>query len=192
VPGVGDWSAAASALFAAGAAGAAFLTARQGREALDAAERPSLDIQVIAEPGTGRLSLSIVNAGRGVARGTTFAIHALGRATDSPAGDGFVQPGEKLLFTTDIGPVPTDQWHGDLPDLATMVGYRDAEGFVHYRTHTGKHVTPRTGIRRRPKYPDRVSVFSELFPHVDVDKAQRAQVRQAAPGLRAGGALPPP
>jgi hypothetical protein len=180
-PNLGDWGAAASAFFAATAAGAALLTARQGREALHAAELPFLEVQVLADPGTGMLGLSIVNTGRGVARGATFALHALGRATDSPLDDGFMQSGDRLHVVTDIGPLPTDSWQGDLPDLAAMVGYRDADGFAHYRTHTGKHLTPRTRIRRHPKYPERVSIFRQFFPHVDLDAATRAECKLARP-----------
>jgi hypothetical protein len=180
-PTLGDWAAAGGALFTAVAAGAALLTARQGREALEATERPLLEVQVLADPQTRMLMLSIINTGRGVARGATFAVHALGRATDSPVGDGFVQAGDKVLVLTDIGPLPTDTWQWDLPDLGAMVGYRDADGFAHYRTHTGKHVTPRTRIRRRPKYPERVSIFKRFFPDIDVESATRAETRLAVP-----------
>ncbi len=54
-----------------------------------------------------------------------------------------------------------------------MVSWRDAEGFAHYRTHTEKDRTPRTWLRRRPKYPDRVAIFRGFFPHIDLERAER-------------------
>jgi hypothetical protein len=174
---LGDWAAAAGALFTAVAAGAAYLAARQGRESLDAAERPLLEVQVLADPETRMLRLSIINSGRGVARGANFAVHALGALTDNHIGDGFVQPGDKVHVLTDIGPLPAPvgTLRHDLDDLAAMVVFRDARGFAHYRTHAGEQFTPRTLIRRRPKYPDRVEIFKKLYPEIDVESATRAQ-----------------
>jgi hypothetical protein len=174
-PTIGDWAAVAAAVFTAAAAGAAFLTARQGHEQLEAADRPLLEVQVLADPQTSMARLSIINTGRGVARGCDFAIHAAGLLTDGVLGDGFVAAGQRLHVVTDIPlPRPEGKLRADLPDLAVMVAYRDAEGFAHYRTHAGAHRTPKTLIRRRPKYPDRVDVFRKLYPHVSVRAAKRA------------------
>jgi hypothetical protein len=175
-PTLGEWAATAGALFAAIAAGAAWRSARQGRQALEAAERPLVEVQVLAEPGTRMLLLAIINTGRGVARGVNFAVHALGHVTDNVIGDGYMQPGERVHVVTDIGPLPTPagQMRADLADLGVMLAYRDGQGFVHYRTHTGEHRTPRTRIRRRPKYPERVETFKRLYPHIDIDGATRA------------------
>lgn len=175
-PTLGDWAATAGALFTAAAAGAAYLAARQGRESLDAAERPLLEVQVLADHETGTLMLSIINSARGVARGANFAVHAVGYLTDGVIGDGFVESGAKVHIVTDIGPLPTPEgkMRNDVDDLAVMVVFRDARGFAHYRTHTGRQYTPRTLMRRRPKYPDRVAVFKKLYPDIDVDSATRA------------------
>lgn len=178
-PTLGDWAAVAGAVFTAAAAGAALLTTRQGRQLIESAERPMLEAQVLADPGTRMLRLAIINTGRGVARGTNFAVHALGHVTDNVVGDGYVGPGERFHVTTDIGPLPTPagQMRADLADLGVLVVYRDAEAFAHYRTHTGKHYVPRTLIRRRPKYPDRVAVFKKLYPHIPIGSAARANNR---------------
>jgi hypothetical protein len=175
-PTLGDWAAVAGAVFTAVAAGAAAVAARQGRQQIEAAERPLLDVQVLKDVDTGLLRLAIINSGRGVARGASFAVHALGHATDNVIGDGFMPPGARVHFLTSIGPLPAPPrvMQADLPDLAVMVIYRDAAGFVHYRTHKEIEYVPRTLIRRRPKYPDRVAVFRRLYPHVDVAAAERA------------------
>jgi hypothetical protein len=54
-----------------------------------------------------------------------------------------LNPGERVRATTTIdelsrraGPI------GEAPSLAVMIAYRDAEGFVHYRTHTEKEYVP--------------------------------------------------
>jgi hypothetical protein len=180
---LGDWAAVAGAAFTAAAAAAAFLTTRQGRRVIEAAERPVLEAQVLADPGTGMLRLAIINSGRGVARGANFAVHALGSVTDDVIGDGYVEPGGRVHVVTSIGPLPTPrgQMRPDLPDLAVLLAYRDASGFVHYRTHEDREYVPRTLVRRRPKYPDRVAVFEKLYPRVAIDSASRAQSRLEKP-----------
>src|SRR5215216_6387119 len=104
---LGDWAAAAGALFTALAALAAYLTARQGRQLIEAAELPRLDVQVLVDPESGMLMLSVVNAGRGIGRGSGYVLHALGRVAVGILGDGFMQSGEKLFVRSAIGPVPT-------------------------------------------------------------------------------------
>lgn len=178
---VAEWTAVASTFFAALAATAAWLSARQGRQSLEAQDRPHLEVQVIAAPPDRMLTLSIINAGRGVARGSSFAVHALGHATDNVIGDGFMPPGQRVQVVTDIGPLPTPagQMRADLDDLGVMVAYRDARDYVHYRTHAGKEWVPRTLIRRHPEYPDRLDAFRHFFPHIDLDVATRATSTQA-------------
>jgi hypothetical protein len=173
-----DWATVASAVFTAGAAAAALATVRQGRQVLDAAERPLLEVQVLAEPPHRLLAVAIVNSGQGTARGANFAVHALGTATDGVIGDGFVMGGDRVKYQTTIGPLPTPagNMRPDLDDLGAMVAYRDAGGYVHYRTHDGREYVPKTLIRRRPKYPDRVDAFRRLFPNIAVDAAQRGYV----------------
>lgn len=175
---LGDLAAAAGALFTAIAAGAALLTARQGREILEAAERPLLEAEVLADADRDRmLRLSIINTGRGVARSSNFFVHALGEATENVIGDGFMQPGERVHVLTNIGPLPTPEgrMRHDVDDLAVLLAYRDAQGFVHYRTHAGAHYVPRTLIRRRPKYPERSKVFRRFYPHLNIDGSRRVK-----------------
>jgi hypothetical protein len=89
-------------------------------------------------------------------------------------GDGFLPAGEGVMVLTRIGlPAPPGVIRADLPDLAVMMGYRDARGFVHYRTHDDREYVPKTLIRRRPKYPERTEVFKKLYPKVDADAATR-------------------
>jgi hypothetical protein len=150
-PTLGEWAAAAAALFTALAAGAALWTARQGRALIEAAELPFIDAQVLRDPTAGTLMLSLINSGQGLARGVNFAVHASGQATDNVIGDGFLRAGEGVMVYTRIGlPAPPGVLQADLPDLAVMVAYRDARAFVHYRTHTGDEYVPRTLIRRQP------------------------------------------
>ena len=52
-----------------------------------------------------------------------------------------------------------------------LVAYRDARGFVHYRTHADAEHVPRTFFRR-PKYPEQLEVFKELYPRVDLEAAE--------------------
>jgi len=163
-------------VFAAAAAGAAYATTRQGRQVIQASQLPELEVQVIAEPPEGYLSLVIVNGGQGLARGTTFAVHALGSARNGVLLDGFVRPGQQIKVYTDIGPLPMDKLRGDVPDLGAMVSYRDAVGFVHYRTHDGRETIPKTWLRRRPKPAENVAMFKRLFPKFDVDGASRAKL----------------
>ncbi len=86
---LGERAAAAGAIFTALAALAALLTARQGWHPIEAAERPLLEVQVLADPDRERtLRLAIINSGRGVARNANFAVHALGQVTDNVIGDG--------------------------------------------------------------------------------------------------------
>jgi hypothetical protein len=172
---VADWASVGAAVFTAAAALAAFLTARQGREIIEASRLPILDVQALADPIEGTMGFSAVNTGGGVARGGTFILHALGEFAGAVLGeDGFVRQGERVAHQTTIGPVPVDSAQGDLPDLAVMVSYRDAEGFAHYRTHSGHHYVPKTWLRRRPRYPKRGEVFAKFFPHVDLDAATKA------------------
>lgn len=181
---LGDWAAVAAAVFTAVAAGAAAVAARQGRQQIEAAERPLLEVQVLKDPATGFLRLAIVNSGRGIARGSMFMAHALGKVTINVIGDGFVSPGARINYLTSIGPLPAQPgaMRGDLPDLAVMVTYRDAAGFVHYRTHDETEYVPRTLIRRRPKYPELVAVSNRIYPHVDVANAEGAR-HTVVPGL---------
>jgi hypothetical protein len=176
VPTVTEWTSIGSAVFTAAAAGGALLTARQGRQAIEAADRPLLEVQVLAEPTSRNLMLSIINTGTGVARGSNFAVHALGHATDDVLADGYMRPGERFHIFTSIGPLPAPAGvlRHDVEDLAAMVVYRDAEGFAHYRTHRGDHYTPRTWLRHRPRYPDRSTIFRRLFPAIDIGSASGA------------------
>ncbi|HEV7752603.1 MAG TPA: hypothetical protein VGO71_13745 [Baekduia sp.] len=166
------------------AAGAAWRTAAQGQKLLAAADQPFLEVQVLANAADGMLMLSIINTGTGVARGTNWAVHALGQVTDDILGDGFMQPGEKVHILTTIGPLPrpAGQMRPDLDDLGAMVTYRDVNGFVHYRTHTGEHDTPKTWLRRRPKYPERTEVFRKRFPEIPLSRATRAANKSVRPG----------
>jgi len=52
-----------------------------------------------------------------------------------------------------------------------MVAYRDALGFVHYRTHAEEEYVPRKFLGRRPKYPEQTEAFKRLYPALDVDRA---------------------
>jgi hypothetical protein len=171
-PTLGDWAALGGAVFTACAAGAALLTTRQGRKLIEASERAIVEAQVLRDPGTGGLRLALINSGRGVARGVNFVVHADGQATENIVNDGFMEPGERVHAVTSIGLVaPAGVMQHDLPDLAVMVTWRDAAGFVHYRTHTEVEHVPRTRLLRRPKYPDRTEVFGKLYPHVAIDAA---------------------
>ena len=97
--------------------------------------------------------LSLINSGRGVARGVNFFVHANGQGTDNYVFDGFLAAGEGVTVVTPIElPSPPGVLVADLPDLAAMVVYRDGRGFVHYRTHTGVEYVPRTRIRRRRRF----------------------------------------
>jgi hypothetical protein len=167
---LGDYASVASAVFAAIAAGAAWMSARHAGRAIEEAERPQLEAQVLADPETGLLSVAVVNTGRGVARGGIVLLHALGRYVEVPISDGFVSPGEKIYVKTDIGPVPTEDLKGDISDLGVMVSYRDAQGFAHYRAGTGAHYSPRRLVMRRPKYPDRWEAFGRLFPAIELSQ----------------------
>jgi hypothetical protein len=171
----GDWAATAGALFTAVAAVAAWRSARQGRHLIDATGRPLLEPQVLADSGTGMLTVAIVNAGQGLARGSNYAVHALGHSTDGVIGNGFVPGGTGVNVRTQIGPLPMPDgvMRADLPDLGVMVVARDAAGFALYRTHDGRQYTPKTRFLRRPRYPDRVDVFRNLFPEIDLDAAVR-------------------
>src|SRR5689334_4109553 len=78
-----------SAFLAAVAAAAAWATARQGRHVIEAADRPQLEPQVLADPVSGMLGLSVINTGRGVARGARYLIHGDGTFGEGVLGDGF-------------------------------------------------------------------------------------------------------
>lgn len=168
---LGDWAAAAGALFTAIAALAALWTARQGRALIEAAELPFREAQVIRSTTTGALHLTLVNSGRGFARGANFLVHADGQATRNVIEDGFLRAGDGVQVSTSIAlPAPPGVFHTDLPDLAVLVAYRDTRGFVHYRTHADVEYVPRT-VFRRPKYPEQIEVFKKLYPHVDIEAA---------------------
>jgi hypothetical protein len=169
---LGDWAAAAGAFFTALAALAALWTARQGRALIEASELPLVEAQVIRDPTTGALRMTVINTGRALARGVNFVVHADGQVTRNFIGDGFLAAGEGVTIATNITlPAPPGQLRHDLPDLAVLVAYRDARGFVHYRTHTEVEHVPRTLFRRRPKYPEQLEVFKKLYPGVDLDAA---------------------
>ena len=165
---LGDWAAVAGAAFTAAAAFAAWLTARQGRQLIEDAERPRLDVQVLVGfDEMRRLRLAVVNTGRGTARGARYLVHALGQVVEGAPDDGFVRGGERIHVRTDI-PVPHAMVGDAIPDLGVMVSCRDAEGFVHYWTHRGREYVPRTLMRRRPRYPDRTEAFKRFFAEIDV------------------------
>jgi hypothetical protein len=171
-PTLGDWAAVGGAVFTAFAAGAAWLTARQGRQVIEASERPVVVAQVLRDTD-GMLRLALINSGRGVARTVYFMVHAGGKATwNFVGGDGYLEPGERAHASTLIPLPEAGPIKGDVPDLAVMVSWRDAEGFVHYRTHTEAEHVPRTRLRRRPKYPERTELFKTLYPHVDWESAE--------------------
>ena len=181
-PSIGDWAAVGGAVFTAAAAYAAFLTARQGRKALEAAERPKVEVQVMVQPSDLMLRLSIINAGRGLARSVSVMVYAEGKRTDTVVGtDGFLQPGEKAHVLTEIGPVSTPV-PGAMPGLGVTVVYRDGQDFVHYRTHQGREYVPKALIGRGPKYPTRITAFKRLFPNLAVDSAQDVASRSLPPG----------
>ncbi len=118
------------------------------------------------------LGLSVINTGRGVARGARYVLHGAGKACEGVLGDGFILPQQRVYVGSLVGPVEVGASHGDLPDLAAIVTYRDAQGYVHYRTHAGAARTPKTLIRRKPKYPQVATVWTKLFPHIGFDKAE--------------------
>lgn len=168
-----DWAGLGAAVFTALAATAALWTAWQGRQLIEASERPRVEAQVLADPGTRMLRLALVNTGTGLARGVNFMVHALGQVTHNVVNDGFMQPGERVHALTGIGPLTAPQGvlRHDVDDLAVMVAYRDAAGFVHYRTHAGVEYVPRT-LFRRPKFPDRAAVWERLYPALPIDSSE--------------------
>ncbi|WP_028065130.1 hypothetical protein [Solirubrobacter soli] len=165
----------ASAFLAAVAAAAAWATTRQGRHTIEAADRPLLEPQVLADPLSGMLGLSVINTGRGVARGARYVLHGGGLFAEGVLADGFIVPHQRVSVGSLVGPVDTSATRGDLPDLAAIVSYRDAEGFAHYRTHAGAAYTPKTLIRRRPKFPEVGRVWRKLFPDIDFEHARLVQ-----------------
>jgi len=165
VPDLADYAQIGGAAFAAIAAGAAWRTALLSQRQLEAASSPFVEVQVMANPEDSFLLLSIVNSGSGLARGVNFAIYAMDMVTDGHVGDGFMQPGDKIHVVTRIGPLPVPaNFHRG--DVGVMVAYRDASGAAHYRTHDGRHRSPKSRIRKRPLYPNRTTVFDELFPKI--------------------------
>ncbi len=124
-----------------------------------------LEVQVLVDASSGMLYLAVVNTGRGVARGSKYEIHALGKTASGILDDGFVLPGQKWRVVTSIGPFSSIGTTKDL-GVAALVTHRDSAGFVHYTTAAGVTRTPKTLIRRRPRYDAGDRVFEKLCPGV--------------------------
>lgn len=166
-----DWGGLGSAVFTAVAAGAAWWTAWQGRQLIEAAERSMVEAQLLADPSTRMLMVALVNSGPGLARTVNYRIYALGKVTYGTVGDGFMQPADKVHVLTPIGPLPVaDTGRVDTSGVAVIVAFRDARGFVHYRTPGGEEWVPRTRLRR-PRYPEFDEVWRRVWPAVPVASA---------------------
>lgn len=145
------WSDAAglgSAVFTAGAAGAAWQSVRQGQRLWRSSLEADLVPQVLLNTGTGTTDLAIFNAGGGVARGTVFALASGGMKAVGHIGDGFLRGGQKVYV------------HAALPQT------EDAECVVMWRnvdesSWAVSRQSPKVRLRRRRK--GRVTNISEAW-----------------------------
>lgn len=130
---------ALSALFTAGAAGAALLSVRQGQRVWRASIEPDLHLQILKNGNTGTTDLIITNSGGGMAKGTAYMLAAGGMRVHGFLGDGFVAPGDKILVSTSL---PSGDPENEGEALAM---YRVADESSYAVTHDGRKRRLRRG-----------------------------------------------
>jgi hypothetical protein len=112
-----DAAPVASAVFAATAAGASWLSVRHGQRVWRATIEPDLHLQVMLDIGNNRSNVVVFNAGGGIAKGTAFMLVGGGLRSSGYLLDGFMGPGDKVLVTSQI-PATADE------DIECLVVYR--------------------------------------------------------------------
>ena len=104
-----DAAPVASAVFAAVAATASFLSVRQARRIWEAERRPQLHAQALTfPPPSQEVALVIHNGGGKLAKGTGFAVVRAKNYSFGYVLDGFMRPGETAYVTTDLSAGPVD------------------------------------------------------------------------------------
>jgi hypothetical protein len=156
---IGESAQVASALFTAGAAGAARASVRQGQRIWRASLEPDIHPQVLLNQQTATTDLLVFNAGGGIAKGTAFTLAAAGHRTSGYFGDGFIRPGEKFLVSS---AVPHDE------DAECLVMYRSLDESSWAVDRTGPKRRIRQGRTGRPTSGQQL--WERFYPDTDLDQ----------------------
>jgi hypothetical protein len=167
-----DWAPAAAAVFAAFAAAAAWATVRLNYRQWRASRLPELRGQMVRRERTGKIELTILNAGAGVARGVGFCAVYGGEYVAGFAGQnmgGFLKPGERTVVETDLT-------HREDPKYVGVVTCDDVAGCYHsWSIHPVGHRVWKTPVLRRPRkdYPSGAEALAHHHPEIDLSKLVR-------------------
>jgi hypothetical protein len=160
-------------VFAALAAGAAWVAAIQALRVGRAADQPFLCLQITVNADR-RYGGVVINAGDGIARGVGYVISDGTSIIAGPLGHGFLRPGEAIQVLSSL-PRATDGL------VVGFVNCRDRFGMPHDWTSDEQHERRswRGRFRRRPKYGPLVHRLRTYFPeHPEPDALVQVPVTE--------------
>ncbi len=153
-----------STAFAAAAAGAAWISVRNGQRMFRATIEPDLHLQILMDETNSQPHLVITNTGGGVAKGAAYTIAVGAHHGTNWLGDGFIAPGDKIVVSPDM---PADG-RG-----YAVVMYRTADESSWVATADGRRVRLRKGSKGAVA-TSAAEVWSRAYPDVPLAGKRRA------------------
>jgi hypothetical protein len=163
----GEWAAIIAATFTAGAAVAAWLSARASLTVLRRARVPFVSGAVHRGVPSGRISLGFANTGPTLAIQVMYFVVGPGWRQGGTVGDGHLTAGEKVT-------IDTAYLAADGADQKTYLvwGWRDLDDNVYTRSDEWKmkHFSRRRWLRRKDTTLG--GMFREMYPKVEIPQPE--------------------
>jgi hypothetical protein len=153
---IADAAPIASTALAAAAAGASWMSVRNGQRMWRAAIEPDLHMQVMINEVNRCVSVSVLNAGGGIAKGAALTLVAGDQCSSGYLRDGFLSPGDRLLISSAVTAKSADE-------VECLLGYRALDESSWAVTRTGD----KRRFRKRPHGLPLTAgeIWTNIFPN---------------------------